>query len=488
MKPGQFAIFAALGLLVCALVGGASGWAVSRHRVPEIVTHAQPAPHLMGASEPPSASWLANEEGAGHFWVTNPKYAGGAKCDGTTDDAAAFVATEAARAAFPDAIGNIPPTVCVVKSQINFADEAVWYGSPGHSTIRAGATMQAVVTESGYSTFVGIIFDGNRLANNAVLRLNDTRSRFTACEFNGGLVDGVRSAMGGGPATISAVTHTGGGPAITVSQIDPYYLQLSGGNECLKITLGGALGAATFQISGTGCGGSFSGTDQILSAKTQVGYPGGIGTFQTNSGLLLTATAGTYVLNDTYAFTATIANNQNNFSRFDHCAANHDGMTYASAGLIGQYGGPTYDSVSAPGTVTVSSGSQIVLGASTTWLTAMPGTIDGDGMWINGPGNTLGTGKRWMVSVILDNTHLALDLNHVPQYSASGLDWAIMVGAGFSEDPSTGNQTGSVLDLCLALNCALGMRFSGLGGPTILAPFITLTAGSAITLGTAFPD
>lgn len=472
-------ILSPAALVLAMLSLAVSLWtSVHRARVP---VPAPVAPHTFGTS-PPSYAYYDNLRQTGQYWVTDPVY--GAKCDGATDDTAAFNAAEAARAAV-GGHGWIPPATCIVSSMIAFGSGASWSGTPGVSTIKASATAPSVVSVTGSSgVYDGIIFDGHRQTNHAVLLLGATQYRFTGCQFNNALVHGVRKALASSE-TYGSVTQTGGGPSIAVSALDQYFSLPQGPNQCLKITTGGALGTATFAVSFFGCGGTF-GNNQTLFAKTQIGSPAST-TFATGTGILLTASAGTYVLNTTYAFTASAVTNSNNYVTYEHCQAYNDGIIYMTSGFEGDYGyptcaspGQTYNCVLAAGTIAVTSGNTIAIGTGTSFLTGMPGLLDGDMLRVSG--------HRIMISAALSDTQLQLDNGNIPTFTVSGVDYGIAVGAGWSEDVDTGNQYGSLLEQCSAISCATGMRFSGLSGPTLVAPHIIYPAISALTIGTYFSD
>jgi len=407
------------------------------------------------------------------FHVLDPVYGG--ICNGVADDTAALNAAESDR----NAKGGVlvfPPSICRTASLISANAGAVWRGVPGSSVLQSSATMDAVSSFTGQSSVAGIIFDGNRLAKQGILELGDQGSRYTECQFNNALGDGARQAQAPGPATISAVTQTGGGPSVTISQLEPYRAQLGGTNNVLKISVAGALGTAKFVLSTDG-GATFTTAAQSLFATTQIGYPVAP-SFVTNTGMIVNAAAGVYQLNTTYAYTITTAINLNNYVTYDHCTSLNDGSTYASAGFVADYPLGTYNTITAPGTISLTAGSQIATGVGTTWLTGMPGSSDGDSLRVSG--------KRYMISAVLSDTQLALDLGNLPTTSPSGVDWAISIGAGDSVDTGTGNQEGVVLDHWRSLQCATGMRFSGLGGPLLLAPYVRFPAITSIMIGTAF--
>jgi hypothetical protein len=220
---------------------------------------------------------------------------------------------------------------------------------------------------------------------------------------------------------------------------------------------------------------SYSAVPQTLFAHSQLGVVGV--NFKTSSGLLISAAAGAYVLNTVYDFTVITVLNANNYARFSKCIATSCGAVYATAGLIAGYPFPTYNPVAAAGTVATTSGSQIVVGTGTAFLSM--GARDGDGMVING--------QRFMISVVLDDTHIALDAQFPPLFTLAGLDYAAATGAGFWEDIETGNQMGSLLDQCSSIS-SNGMRFGGLTGPVLVGPISHFPAIHAFTIGTNFED
>ena len=477
MKGSRFAWLTFCTALT-ALVFSVIGW----HRTvpPELASRPTAGAHaVLAALVPPSPSFYDNLQSTGQFWVNDPHFGG--KCDGSTDDTTAFVNTETKRAAMGGE-GHVPPGTCKVSSMLTLGPGAVWIGTRGQSTIQAAGAMPAIASITGVGTTLsGLNFDGNAAASNCLLRLSDRKTNLTGNRFDNCLVDGLRSAANIGPATISAVSQTGSGPAIAVSALDAYSMQIAGSSVCVKITTGGALGTATFQLSTGGCAGPFSGLNQTLFAATQIGYPSNPN-FLTNTGLLLTTSGGPFVLNTTYGFTATATASANNYLLGSANNATRDGTVYTSAALASGY--ISYQNVVAPGTVATVTGSPLVVGTGTTWLTAMPGTIDGDQLVIDNGG----TFYTFLVSAILSDTQLWTDLSSPPTFTASGLPWAIGVGAGLSEDPATGNQSGTIPILWTSEFCAIGARFSGLGGPGMLGPVLHNSATTDAVFGTGFSD
>lgn len=86
----------------------------------------------------------------------------------------------------------------------------------------------------------------------------------------------------------SAVTQSGGGPAVTISSGTPYDYGL----WVVKIITGGAVATATFQYSSNG-GADYS--DTVTTAAT----------YALPSGVTIAFAAGTYVANETYSWTDT---------------------------------------------------------------------------------------------------------------------------------------------------------------------------------------
>lgn len=456
MKSTQrFVPYLAVLLSVVSLVFGIR----TSHRIPEPQTFQR-----AGVTSSPSLAQL------GVFDVTTF----GAKCDGATNDAAAFAKAETARAA-ASGILLVPPKTCLTNSILTAGAAANWRGTPGVSTLKAGASMDAVASFTGASNVGGIVFSGNRLARHAVLELGDANTVYESCQFNDALVDGIRQAMSLGPAVFGTLVHVGTGPAVTFSQPDPYLYQ-SGTSPAIKITLGGALGTATFRPAADGV--TFNPPDQVLFASTMIGSPQSV--IVTTTGIQVNANAGTYALNDTYtAAGSSTQQSINDFVHYVNCSANNDGAVYTTAGFAADYAA-TYNPVAATGTVATVASSQVVTGSGTHFLSQFAGSIDGDMMRING--------KRFMISAVASDTIIYLDNGNLPQFSGSGFDYAVAVGAAFSQDPQTGHQEGVQLSHCTASNSATGMRYTGLGGPFLDNPVIRLCAISGITIGTTFAD
>lgn len=400
-------------------------------------------------------------------------------------DTANIIAAEVARVA-ANGKAVFQPGTYVVNGPLA-AVASRWEGNG--TTLQANNNQPLVATSGTAGIFSGLTFDANRAGGKtglaALLRAGDTQWKFVSCNFNNCVRNGVRSANSSG-VTLSAVTQVGGGPAITVSLIDPTFIQAFGATTTLKVTLGGALGTATFQSSNDAL--SFLGT-QTLFAQTQLGMPNGATVFAMETGILVTAAAGTYVLNTTYAFTVTGTsgnNNPNIEAQFENCTANQNGIIYATAGLIGNYPGGSYNAVAAAGTITTVSGNQLITGVGTAFLSL--GLRSGDGLYVNGcttviDGNVLP--KRFMVVAVLNDTQIIIDQSWLPEQSLAGRDYALSSGAGWYEDTSTGVINFTRLTGCFAESCATSFRFGGNSGPHLDMCSAHFYAINGFVLGTS---
>lgn len=417
----------------------------------------------------------------GQFWVTDPLF--GAKCDGSTNDATAIASSEVARAAAGGTL-YFPPGMCITGTMLVPGSGTSWTGVPGQTTIRASSLMQAVAAFTGPVVIRGLIFDGNQAANHAVLRLSDANAVYELDQFSNAIVNGIRSAMSTGAATIGPVTQTGGGPTITVSQPDPYLAAFVPAHVYIKIALGGALGTATFNTSADNI--TYSSTPQTLFAHTIIGFMVG-STIETSWGLQLDAIAGAYILNTVYDFTFVNVLSTNNYAHFTSCQANNNGVAYGTGGFTTFLS--SLRNVLATGTVATATGSQYVTGTGTHFL-SYAGHLDGDGLLINtaAPISSAVNNSRFHVTAVLSDTLLVVDPLATPQFTVSGKDFIYASGAGFSEDVQAGNQLGSVLDHCTANNNATAGRFSGLSGPVLIQFTYHQFAVNGIDIGTACAD
>ncbi len=438
-----------------------------------IVTGGTPSTLALGAGQAPTGGPTPTAVGVRP--VFNVKTFGALGTGG--DDTASFVAAEAARAAAGGLLYVPPPSVFYGISAPLVLNGSEWQGEPGLSLIKALGTPRSLVTLAGPNHIYGVSFDARRLGPYAAIELNDQDSLFDLCEFSGGTIAGLRAANTQGAAVISAITQTGPGPSITVTQLDPNYIELAGGpNYAIKITNAGPLGTATFQFAFDGV--TFSGKDQTLFATTQIGYPAGAVQFVTSTGMLITATPGAFVLNTTYSFTATSSISNNNNVLVTKCIAQNNGITYATAGLVGGYPSGTFFSTTAPGTITTVSGSQIVTGVGTNFMSMK--AQDGDAMLINS--------QRFQIAVVLDDTHIALDPQFTPQFSLAGIGFVLTSGGGYVEDVETGNQRMRRYPGSKALNSVMSARWVALGGPVSDSFTAFNYAITGVAIGTAFAD
>jgi hypothetical protein len=265
--------------------------------------------------------------------------------------------------------------------------------------------------------------------------------------------------------------------------LDPTFVQTFGSTTTLRVGIGGNRGTATLQSSSDAV--SFLGTQTIFSSF-QLGFPNGASTFTMETGVLVTAAADGFVPGTTYAFNTIGGNNNANIeAQFENCTGNQCGVVFATAGLIGNYPGGTYNPIAAAGTVSTTSGSQLITGVGTAFLSF--GLRSGDGFYVNGCTTVIDgivVPKRFIVVAVLNNTQLVVDLGWTPEQNLAGRDYAASRGAMVYEDTSTGLINFTRLTSCFAISCATGFRFGGNSGPSCNMCSTTFYAINGAVLGT----
>jgi hypothetical protein len=401
-------------------------------------------------------------------------------------DTANIVAAETARIA---ANGKMifPPTMATPYA-VNGPIAAVASRWEGNGTTLQAANNQPIVATSGVAgIFSGFTFDANRAGGRtgiaALLRSSDTQWRFVNCNFNNCVRNGVRSANSTN-ATLGAVVQVGPGPALTVSVIDPHFIQASGSTITLTVTLGGARGTATVQQAG-GLG------TQIIFPQFQLGFPNGATSFAIEAGILVTAAADGFVPGTTYTFPILTGNDSINIeAQFENCTAAQCGTTYATAGLIGNYPNPTYNSTAAAGTVSTVLGNPLITGVGTAFLSL--GLRAGDGFYVNGCTTIidgLTVPKRFVILVVLNDTQIVVDAGWAPEQTLVGRDYAATSGAAVYEDTSTGEVNFTRLTGFFAESCVTSFIFGGNSGPHLDMCSAHLYAINGFVIGSgAFAD
>ena len=458
-----------LGLVLATL-------AVGCPHVSVVVPNAAPAqtlppvpPRVLATGGADPFAWYANERAAKFFYVTDPTMAGvGAKGDNVTDDTAAIVAADAAAKAVlgtvvfpppPFATRRPPRSGCTGRGTgrgsrrtlISPRSARTESGLPQRRRLpldvriaRSATTPGPLDNAPSRALFEDMTIDcGSGAARTGILLDGSEYGRLRNVHVINCIEHGVRNASVILPPTISSTTQsgTGGSPTgITFTQADPNYLlgdlfvidtsAATPTTIALKIVNPGALNTATFAVSFNG--GAYSAATFPLEAVVQVATSGGA-VVQANTGILAQFPAGSYNAGTIYTVTVTPtdadigqAQAANDSVVFDQLSLSQDGTLYATAGLIGGYNGFTF-TATASGTVATTSGSQIVEGSGTSFLTGLQGCNYGRAMLKVG-------GIFYEVGAILDDTHLALVESPVPSANASGLDYAISCNAGYYED------------------------------------------------------
>lgn len=338
-------------------------------------------------------------------------------------------------------------------------------------TIRALSALPYVMGIRGNALFTP---NGPQPPMLAGFNIDGAHIAFDGIRFNGAWlarsiervgVSGVENCAFRACGHLAGVTLSGlSGPStFTVSLRDPCYNALFGFSTpfALQCVTPGGLGTAAFQLSTNG-GTVYNNATQLFASTINLCLTSGFSSLY-DTGLQLTWPARTFQVGDTYRFTATpltesgASDNSTNLNNAEiairNCWAYNIGRVYASSALFGAYGSGFADTLLAPGTVSVTSGSQLVVGNSTTFLTGtslLPG-----GMFF-----AVGMTRPLPVACVLDDTHLLLQAGDLPTITAGGLGYALGVGASVWQEDSADNARWEI-DRCRFNTNPVGVRTAG---------------------------
>lgn len=510
--PGGFVTIPGGGRYIVTVVTGPTAMTLANIGGPENVAPAtivaSPAPvslqspelaNVVGGKTPYSLGTFVN--------VMDPIF--GAVGDGVHDDTAAFTAFVAACIA-QNATGFVPTPAnfynITAEIPVNGAARIVGQTTNGRvPCLRATASMRSIValrSTAGLSIgqtllaydrayFEAINFDANGQAHNGVILLGSEFTTFKDCVFQNATQCGIRNAKDQLASTLSAVTPTvpgGSPPGVTVSQPDPNYEAIAfigvGTPPTWSLVLKVTGGGTTYQTSYDG-GATFNTFNQPLPAGGLSGLAvGAVGSNAgLSSGVVVDFPAGTYHDGDTYAFTLTynyldfvgFPGAANADVRYDDCVFLTCGSVFHSAGYPPVFGG--YNSNAIAGTVAIASGSLLVTGTGTSFMSAVTGAGSARmALTINGVGS-------FLVAAVLDDTHLALVPGTAPATTASGLDFALGTYGGMYEDGLGDGLHAQWLQGTIG-SCTMGAQFAGAFGPNLLGVAVQSAAFYAFTFGT----
>lgn len=415
----------------------------------------------------------------------------GAVGDDSTDDTAAWTAafTAAASNGF-DVYAPPPPVAYKITAMLQPPKGITIRGAAtalGQCIIRAHASMLAVLSfhttdSSALATVPGLIenvtLDANSVGSHALLRNGDFLSRIENVGVENAIYDGLHASGHRLPAVIGSVTTGGGAPAgLTVSQPDVNYIAVGTITMVIK-----AVSSSAYVTSLDG-GATFSTLQQAMSSgSTSNVVLGSLSTPTSASGLQIHFPVASFVNGNTWTFTITIQ-------------AEDGGESHAintETSVVNLWARNCGTQIAETGTCAVTTGSTLVTGTGTTWLTSgNPQMRPGDSITIvlsgiAGPGSTQGT---FPILCVADDTHIYLQEAAVTiQTSGSGLSFHRNVGYGVYEDDSGDNVRNRYQGGRIGA-CANGIRVAGdiSGGPLLerlrVDDTLTVNTGIGILFG-----
>ena len=498
-----------------------------------VACHAQG--HVWRYTQPDSKTWLVEElpapkdqtpavlahrlGGNGNNLVQFGTYdvrTFGARCDGVTDDAAAFTAAIAAAKSVNGLVWIPPgPTACEVATGIvvNYPGARMECGAGSQlqsCIIQAKASIPYVIAwrtgvcptcpGNGASPEGGgaprgylrdVTIDANHLAK-VGLELNSSEmSSFDRVRVINGDFACIRNVNTQVAVSLSSITAsvTGGSPTgQTVAQYDPNYSYVSLGTPItfvLKVSTTGALGTATYLLSTDG-GSTFPGPALPLEAATNLMVGDGTNA-QTLSGFVMTFPAGTYHANDTYRFTATWNTDSYN-DRFSANGDNHYnddflyqcGTVHYTSGLASGNSGITGSQVS--GTASTTANSQIITFTGAPDLTTFLGSGQSRvALKLNA--STPVVYQGWIAS----SSTVVVVNGEQPTATASGLDFVIATGGGLYEDGLMEGAWASVNQMQIGAS-SVCMSFANNNGPKALSVNAINCGPAAVSVGGGATD
>jgi hypothetical protein len=336
-------------------------------------------------------------------------------------------------------------------------------------TIRAHASMAyMVLVKAGLTTdpqivrLQGITFDGNQLADVCIMRIGDFESEYDHVATINAVRKGVRATVANVALTLGSVTPGSGAPAgVNISQLDTFYHQFNDGvpgvvHLVIKFTVAGGLGVGKFVLSLDG-GSTFSTATQTCESVINLAWLS-TATILGPLGVQLHFPSQTYPLNGTYSVNVTVNDNGqgttsiNADSKWYNLYANSNGTMFATAGIVANWGDQRNQTIT--GTAATISGSQVVTISGGPNLLTL-GIEEGNFCYLNG--------KRFPIAVCLDSATFAIAKGSEPNFTMSGIDYAIGVGAGWDEDSNKENIR-NVLTTCYFAKNPVGWRSAGAQG------------------------
>jgi hypothetical protein len=470
------------------------------------------AVNLGGANAPPTTAFAAglsiSTDGPPSVplqWFNVMQF--GAVGDDVHDDTAAILAADAAAKSAPIANGRQgrvyfpgPPVAYRIQGELLINWPTHWAGDTSNidqTILRAHGGMRSMLplrTTFGLpsdgsdgsgrarATFENLTFDANfGGADVVLLEIGAEFTCFTACRFENALHAGVVAANQVLAPGLSAVTQTGGGPAMTLVQVDPNY---SGFPDFIlpthafaRVVVGGPLGTATIQLSLDGGATYLPGT-QVARSTINLVINDGTGVATILTGLQAHFAAGVpLVPGTTYDFvhTPTIADLSTSLAingdiEYHDCAIVSCGTIQATADQAPKYNGDM-TTVVVPGTFTTTALSPTIVGAGTTLLS-------GVGAATSRVALNLQPGDKTYPGIIVDDVTFVAAPGTAPKTSAGGLTFAWAGFGGAYESTNCGDTAAALwVSGVYSRNC-IGFQQAGNKGALFLRPQLT-SAGLA---------
>lgn len=393
----------------------------------------------------------------------------GAVGDGVHDDGAAIQAAENARAAFVGSDpGNNPggvlyfPTGIYQTSQELYVQSvgAVWEGDgPLCTSIRAAASMRSVLAvKFGPFKCKSMRFIGNGQADYCVLRAGDGQSIYDHVYVTEGKLDGFSSIQWQLPGfTAGTATQTGTDPLISVSSQNSCVLATSVATLKVKITTSGPNdGTAKYVVSIDG-GATYGNVPQGVYPQSATGVPNASPSTVIGSdlGFRITFPNGSYTSGNVFTVPITYsgpAKTINDLVMFLGCRADTCGQWYHTSGADPSSG---VANTLAAGTITTASGSQLIVGSGTSFLSMRART--GDFIYC------YGTNAWAQILCVLDDTHIVTGYN-TSLGNFSGQDFVVAVGSGYYDAVQGDGATQNLINCQFGDNCPQGAVFLGVIG------------------------
>jgi hypothetical protein len=496
----------------------------SEHVAPAQASRSTAPPHVLALGGIDPQAFYANLRAANQFWVTDPTFAGGAVGDCSNDD------TAAQQAAINKAIAvqGTPPTnaggevywptpPCAYKTTsellVNGPARLRGQSSNGNTAgIRAYAAMRSVLAlrctfgiTNANNTVLG--YDRCRVSDltvdanfqslsvtqptHGILQLGVESSQFDNVHAINSLGAGIYAAKDQFPMTIGSVTTTGSNTfaGLTVTQPDPNYESaVFAASSCASGTctiVVKANSTTTFQVSYDGGSTYYSYVQNITPSSASNLTINGL----VLSGFRVVFPAGPFTINDTARFTITysvlgdfggLPGAPNADDLFQDVGLSQDGTLYRTAGMP-PAGLINYNLVVAPGTVALTSGSGIVAGTSTTFMSQFGASSSRQMITIDGVLNTYGT-RAIFQSIILNDAQQQIVVGTEPAVNVSGKNYATG-GFGCYYESGLGDGARMIWNGGQLGQCVNGLFFAGGHGPHIVGMSANSVALGGLIVG-----